>query len=448
MSRSKSGKKIHIDLKKSGNSSVVRTLKFGTRSKGKASEGKSSVEEDKAMARKGTLHKRILQSGQFGDLEGFDFGMLAEDEPSTGVVSEPEKLNRFDVQAFLHKREKDEESMKVRSMILKYANKASEGSNSRLFRMRMEEEKVEEKSNRSLRSTRSSKVKILPPGEDKICGKSQDFMNLEPACGAHGMEEEAPETPKIVKEATNLLFVGKGSKKLGSVSTKFETPVTPVTRAGSVNKSSINGKENLNTLIKDICEVYDEEYKASNEAKEESILGTPAKTMESRRALDYGIKKEAVVPVTPVKSEKKASPKKTNGKKKDAGIGQNRTLESFGFFVKKESPAAVVKEELKVMFDGVKRTELGEMKKLCEKYGVKYVEDSWKNIDNHGILVYEGEEVGKNFKVAISMARGKPIVRREWILESEKAGKLLDYKGYMWDYEVNSRKGNGFIGVP
>jgi len=109
--------------------------------------------------------------------------------------------------------------------------------------------------------------------------------------------------------------------------------------------------------------------------------------------------------------------------------------------VKKEAPKVEEKKEKNIMFDGVKRSEMGQMKAFCEKFGLKYVEDSLKNIENHGILVFEGEEVGKNFKTAVTMASGKTIVKKDWITESEKAGKLLDYKDYVWSYDVKIRQG-------
>ena len=76
------------------------------------------------------------------------------------------------------------------------------------------------------------------------------------------------------------------------------------------------------------------------------------------------------------------------------------------------------------------------------KFNYHFLKDELPNVPSLDILVYSGSQLPKNYRVAFSMMKEKPIINNDWIEDSLKENRLGEIENYKLKYQISIRKGN------
>jgi len=498
ISKKKSDSRVTVRLQKKTSSKkreVARSLSFDTKPqrsrKSRPKSEKKAPKVSKILFRSGSLHRRIIKTRNpdISSLKDLQVRSLEESEVDESVYSDEKEVSSpgsLDIEGILAERKKAQESSRIREMILRYASAEYPVAVETYNMMSDQDTNIDEENDFSVRSP------LVRPFEHsgqpfnlESAAIELEFSQLQPDTGAAMLEEkdddDDDDDDKEVKN--NGIEIEEPAKEICETPPmdnlkpeNANTLETPVTKAGSsVNKESID-KEFLAPIptssskkkssdMKSLLENIYSDFKGTEENKENSSPDRgrkPTREQGSERSCKYTLRSnsgskefrkssskddiitssEAIIGLT-----RQARPKKSIIVTKslvESGIGKLKGRQNPA------PKARVAMEEEKVnqeppkrhnvMFSNLKRTELSKMKDFCDKYGLNYLEDRINNSENIEILVAEKQEIPQNFKAAMTMARGKAIVKKEWVINCTKKDKLLDFEHYMVLYTHDQRK--------
>jgi len=93
-----------------------------------------------------------------------------------------------------------------------------------------------------------------------------------------------------------------------------------------------------------------------------------------------------------------------------------------------------------IMFLNYSRDDLEKALEFCERFNFEYVPNDSTDIKNAEWIVYQGNHMPNDYKIALAMLKAKPILKHEWVDDSVKKLELQSYDDYKVKYHTGCKK--------
>ncbi len=93
-----------------------------------------------------------------------------------------------------------------------------------------------------------------------------------------------------------------------------------------------------------------------------------------------------------------------------------------------------------IMFWNYSRDDLEKALEFCERFNFEYISNDSTDIKNAEWIVYQGNQMPNEYKIALAMLKAKPILKHEWVDDSLKKLELQSYDDYKVKYHTGCKK--------